>query len=219
MAVPAAQAGGFGAVTGEGSVGIAGIYPKIVDNIFSMTPATSAAGYAVNWNNGYTPVSNVFQEVCNNDLYGITGSIYTSIYGPSSTTFSPTPPGAAGCVSGSGNADISVNPMWLGCAGALSPSIMNCNLKGWATSAGITWTTWADIQACFRNMNVAGNTCTPDSIGLEYNWVRAGFAPQNPAMHGTAYAAYTPVGGVSMQDIGPIPYQAAGNPFWAFPTP
>ena len=181
LATPAAN-GGFATFVGEGSTGQAGQFQKIADNIFWMTPATSGAAFGVNWFSG-TPVANNFEDVGNNDWWNVTGTAYTSLYGPASTPYNPT----AGTY---GNGDITQNPGFVGCPpyGGGANSINNCNFKNWGKLQNITVSTWADILTQAKCMNAPIGSCllTPSAILAYYSFVQDGFRPTNAALHNTA---------------------------------
>ena len=203
IAIPVATGGFAAAANGESNPGWAGLYPTVDNNLF-WCPASINA-YGVGWFANITLTNGTFGTVGYNAWEpNCTGTPYTTgRYGDASNAYNVTP--------GTGDVSLSAPAGFVGCKVSSVTSIYNCDLNGFATTQGITYSTWADIIAQFKCMNDAsGCLLSTASVAAYFAFVRAGYAPTNSQVHNAGY----PSG-----DIGAIPYQATGNPFWAFPTP
>lgn len=170
---------------GEGNTAWDGLYQTISNNIV-WAPA-SGLGWIMHWYTSTTAVANSFRNVGNNAYWNLTGTPYTGIYGGNAGQYNPT----AGTY---GNGDLpSTNPGF--------PDSTR-NFLNWCKSIDGTLTTWDLCIAKFPFDTDQAGYNSAYSLAAYYNWVRAGFAPTNAALKGTASD-----GG----DIGAMPVQVAST--------
>ena len=121
------------------------------------------------WTNQATPVNGAFPLADYNHYWNVTGNRYYCADGvndPSATACNLSAYGTPG------THDQNINPMFME---------STRNFLSWGKHLDPTLSTWADIIAKFAQ--VADNNYDSRFNILDlYNWIRAGFRPQNPAI-------------------------------------
>lgn len=171
---PGAQTMGCG---GENNTGKLGLYPSVQSNLAYR--ASSAAGWITKWITGTAPADGVYTTANYNGYWNITGLRYfNSVATPLKYT---NPPGVN---------DINANPNFVD---------STRNFLKWAQSVDAAVVTWANALTNFSKMNDDSGSVPGFTVAAAYDWIRAGWAPQNLAYRATG-ADGGDVGGITVVD-------------------